>query len=990
VWYFLIAAAALAEVAAAETKFEVDILPRVPPMSPKQALESFEVSDGFRMELVAAEPLVADPVAMAFDESGRLYVVEMCDYSEQDQERLGKVRVLTDDDGDGRFDRSGVFIDRLSWPTAIACYNGGVFIGAAPNILFCKDTDGDGACDEQQVVFTGFGRSNVQGLVNSFHWGLDHRIHGATSSVGGEITRPGAGAPPVVLRGRDFAFDPRTLTMEATTGGGQHGMSFNRWGDRFVCSNSDHLQAIVFEERYLARNPYQSVASARRSIAADGPQATVYRLSPVEAWRIARTKLRVAGLVPGPIEGGGTPAGYFTSATGVTIYQGGLWGQDAGEWAIVADVGSNLIHRKRLNPDGVTYRGERVDEATEFVRSRDIWFRPVQFAIGPEGALYVADMYREVIEHPASLPAELKQQLDLTSGRDRGRIYRIVPVNFRQAKPAPLVGVSTVDLVRLLDNANGWRRLTALRLLYERQDVAAAPALRDQYSKCRHPESRIAVLHALDGGQALTAADIVRALADPHPQVRRHAVQLAEPMLNSSSVVRDQVFALVDDRNPVVQFQLALSLGECGDPRVAACLAEILVHNSASEDIVAAALTSVRECAGAVLKELLAQRKWAASRRARPVLSALVFQVVKQGREADLSVLLDAFAPSKAALPSEVVAALLQAVSRVPMDAHLVANTPQQAELHEWRRAAAERLVQDARRVLETADATLDQRLTAIEKLAFDRFDRQRDMLEPLLSPQEPAAIHAAVLTALAAYDSPQVAEMVLAHWDEWTPNERVQVTQLLLRRKPWALALLQHISAAGAPTSALDPSHWAQLMNYPADDVSTLARKLHGQNISSDRRQVFQDYREVLEMVGDPVAGKIVFEKQCASCHELDGTGAAVGPNLAAMASRGRESLLFNVLVPNGEVDAKNHEYVLLTADGQFVTGLIAGETSTAVTLRGADNKTTTLLRVDIEEMRDTGKSLMPEGFEKLIDQRAMADLLTYLEQAAAKGTSR
>ena len=157
------------------------MLSRVPAKSPEEALASFEVADGFRMELAAAEPLVADPVAMAFDERGQLYVVEMCDYSEQDKERLGKVHVLTDDDGDGRFDRSHVFVDRLSWPTAIACYDGGVFIGASPDILYCKDTDGDGVCDEQKVVYTGFGRSNVQGLLNSFQWGLDHRIYGATT-----------------------------------------------------------------------------------------------------------------------------------------------------------------------------------------------------------------------------------------------------------------------------------------------------------------------------------------------------------------------------------------------------------------------------------------------------------------------------------------------------------------------------------------------------------------------------------------------------------------------------------------------------------------------------------------------------------------------------------------------------------------------------------------------------------------------------------------
>ena len=368
-----------AEVPGAEVKLE-----RVPPMSPAESLANTEVADGFRMELVASEPDVVSPVAMAFDEAGRLFVVEMIDYSEKDKEHLGRIRLLTDKDGDGRYETSQVFAEKLSWPTAICCYDGGVFIGDAPDILYCKDTDGDGKADVRQVIYTGFGRSNVQGLLNTFLWGLDGNIYGQTSSSGAKVTQPEKADAPIDLNGHDFCFDPKTLELTAITGGGQHGMSFNRWGDRFVCQNSDHLQAIVFEERYLERNPYQSVVSARRSIASDGPQAAVFRISPVEAWREARTKLRVAGLVPGPVEGGGRAAGYFTGSTGVTVYEGGLWPDNDEATVLISDVGSNLIHRKRLVAEGVTYRGDRIDDNAEFVRSKDIWFRPVQMSVGPE------------------------------------------------------------------------------------------------------------------------------------------------------------------------------------------------------------------------------------------------------------------------------------------------------------------------------------------------------------------------------------------------------------------------------------------------------------------------------------------------------------------------------------------------------------------------------------------------------------------------------
>lgn len=200
-----------AQTAATEEDYSSE-LPRIPGLSPAEALKSFSVLPGFRMDQVAAEPLVADPVAIDFDENGRLFVCEMVDYSEQDKEHLGQIRMLEDVDGDGHFDKMTVFADKLSWPTAVACANGGVFVAAAPDIYFCKDNDGDGKADETRVVFTGFSRANVQGLLNSLQWGLDNRLHGASSTSGGEI-RPGDDpkAKPIPVRGRDFAIDTRTM-----------------------------------------------------------------------------------------------------------------------------------------------------------------------------------------------------------------------------------------------------------------------------------------------------------------------------------------------------------------------------------------------------------------------------------------------------------------------------------------------------------------------------------------------------------------------------------------------------------------------------------------------------------------------------------------------------------------------------------------------------------------------------------------------------------
>src|SRR5438105_11742986 len=226
----------------AEPEVSPSDLPRVPPTEPARALSTFKLRPGLRLELAAAEPLVVDPIAICFDEDSRLFVVEMRDYSERRDERLGRIRLLEDTDGDGHFDKSTVYADNLPWPTAVICWKGGVFVGSTPEILYLTDTNGDGVADTREVVFTGFGnameRLNVQQLLNSFSWGLDNRIHGATGGNAGLITTPSRPEEkPLELRGRDFSFDPRTLKIRAETGGAQYGLSFDDDGRKVVCSN---------------------------------------------------------------------------------------------------------------------------------------------------------------------------------------------------------------------------------------------------------------------------------------------------------------------------------------------------------------------------------------------------------------------------------------------------------------------------------------------------------------------------------------------------------------------------------------------------------------------------------------------------------------------------------------------------------------------------------------------------------------------------------
>jgi putative membrane-bound dehydrogenase-like protein len=953
-------------------------LPRIPPKEPGEALATFHVAPGFKLQQVAAEPLVTDPVAICFDENLRMFVCEMRGYSENKDDKVSRITCVEDTNGDGKFDTSDVFVDGLNWPTALFWWNGGLLVADAPDVFYFQDTDRDGKADERKVLYTGLGTSNVQGLVNSFQWSLGNRIYVSLSSVGADLKQGNADpAQATSFRGRDLSIEPHTWAVAAISGGAQHGLSMNDWGDRFLCSNSDHLQQVMYEDRYLGRNPYLAAPSPRRSIAADGPQADVFRTSPVEPWRIVRTRLRVQGIVPGIVEGGGRPAGYFTGATGATIYRGNAWPAEWRGLAVIGDVGSNLVHRKRLEAEGVGYVGRRIDEKSEFVSSSDNWFRPVQFANAPDGTLYILDMYREVIEHPASLPPLIKKHLDLTSGRDRGRIYRIVPAGFKQPKLTKLGDLKTAALVALLEHPNGWHRDTAARLLYERQDKSAASELALVASRSTSPLARMHALHALAGLDTLTAEMLLPRLADEHSRVREHAVALAEKLLDSAAI-RAKLAALTGDPDLRVRYQVAFSLGELPTSiQRNQALAAIAKRDAADGYVWIAVLSSLGEGAGEVLSLLAADPEFRSSKAAPELLGSLATQVGKQQRAEDVAETLKTLAilakENSPLLP--VIVQKLAAKDGSPLAEQVAAATGGKAE------AVMQALLTQAATAAGDEAAPLAKRVAAVEQLRLAKFAEQRELLFTLLGPSVPADLQAAVLRTLASYDAPEVAELALARLAGFSPRLKGQATDVLLSRPAWTLALLAAIEAGQISTGDLDPVRLKLLTEHREEAIRDRAAKLLAGSSTSKRADVVAAYKGTLEMKGDVARGKQAFAKTCAACHKVEGVGHEIGPNLAAMKARGPEAILLNVLDPNREVNPQYLSYALLTLDGRQLTGMISAETATSVTLKRADNANDTVLRIDIDQLKSTGLSLMPEGLEKQVDQQAMADLLEYFK---------
>lgn len=969
---------------AADPTVDPKELPRIPPVEAKDALSTFKIKTGFRLELVAAEPLVVDPIALSFDESGRMFVVEMRDYSERRNERLGRIRMLEDTNGDGRFDQSTIYADDLPWPTAVICSQGGVFVGCTPDIFYFKDTNGDGKADVREVAFTGFAagveRLNVQAMLNSFHWGLDNRIHGATSMSGGKVTSPKhPEAKPVELRGRDFSFAPRTLTMTSEAGGGQHGLSFDNWGRRFACNNSDHIRLFMYDDHYAARNPYYAMPSPLVSIAADGPAAEVYRISPNEPWRIVRTRWRVAGAVSGPVEGGGRVSGYFTGATGTTIYRGKAYPEDFQENAFIGDAGGNLVHRKKLHPDGVGLIARRPEDEqkVEFLASKDIWFRPVQFANAPDGTLYIADMYREVIEHPWSLPESIKKHLDLNSGHDRGRIYRIVPDNFKQPKRPQLGKASTKELVATLAHPNGWHRDTAARLLYERQDKAAVPALERLLEKSNEPLGRLHALYALDSLSALALNHVIKALDDSAAGVREHGVRLSEEFLSAEAVMtaalEKKLLSLASDPSPRVRYQLAFTLGEVKHPAKVQTLAEIIRRDPGSKWIQAAVLSSLADGAAEMFVGLAADPVVCDAADGQEFLRQLLGVVGTKNSAAEVAQVLD-FIEAKATATSVFlwVRALGDGLQRAGSS---LARADAQGKLKP--------ILSRARALLTDDKAAESTRSQAVELLGLSSYAEVGDGLVSLFYPNQSEAVQLAAIRTLARFTDPKTASALVQRWTLLTPRLRSEALVALLARPERVEALLGAIEQRTILPSELSSTQIKFLQSHRDQKLRERAAKLFGHKPSSERQNVMDTLLPALGLKGMPAKGQEVYLARCASCHRLAGQGYALGPDMASVKSSGKETMLLNILDPNREVQPSYLSYIVETKDGESLIGLIGSETPTSVTLRQANGVESVVLRSTIQSIKSQGQSIMPDGLEAGLTPQEIADLLEYIATA-------
>jgi putative membrane-bound dehydrogenase-like protein len=938
------------------------------PLSPQQSWAAIRVPDGLEVELIAAEPLVVDPVAIAFGPDGKLWVCEMHDYPSGIDGKYrpgGRIKLLQDTTGTGHYDKATIFLDNIPFPTGVTVWRKGVLVCAAPDILYAEDTNGDGKADVVKKLFSGFGTDNYQARVNSLCYGLDGWVYGSCGLFGGTIHSFKGGAP-VKLGNRDFRIKPDEGLLEPATGRTQQGRVRDDWGNWFGCDNTTLARHYPLPDHYLRRNPH--VAPPPPGVVLmDYPEPN--RLYPI---RPDVQMFKLSG-----------PPGQTTAACGIGVYRDELLGKQYTGNLFTCEPVNLLVHRLVLSPRGSTFSGKRApkEQHSEFLASTDTWFRPVQVTTGPDGCLYVVDMYRFVIEHPRWIPKEDLAKLDVRAGSTMGRIYRIRP---KGKVPRPILRLDKLEakgLVAALNSPNGPQRDLAHMMLLWRGDKSAGKWLEALVmDDGKRPDARMHALCLL-GSLGLLKRDsllVVSALQDTHPGVRRQALRLTEDRYSQTNGVLE---SMEQDPDPQVRLQLALSLGQWPEPQNSGpLLAQLALRKDADAFLKGAVLSSVNKAnVGEVLRGVL-------HHKAPP--PALVRQLVSTaaalGKTSAVAALLAVGnAPKDDHFPTTLMiatAGLLEALQRQASRDTLVPGALGNELVQERIKA----MLRGARSLLADGKAELADRLAAADLLGRLKDSQGKDAaaLARLLTPQSPPVLQAAAVTALGRIPDPRVPGLLTAAWRSGSPALQSQMTDVLLSRDAWLHHLLRSMEKKQVPASQITPAQRQRLLTHRDKEVRALAVKLFQGATSADRQKVLAAYRDVPSLTGSASRGKAVFLKTCAACHRLGDAGHAVGPDLATVANRTPEYLLIAILDPNREVDPRYIEYLAVTKAGRTLTGILASETATSITLRGQEGREETLLRRDVDELQTTGKSLMPEGLEKDMSRQDMADLLMFLRR--------
>lgn len=970
-------------------------------LTPTEALSAFELEPGFKIELLASEPLISSPVDMEIDEYGRLYVVEMPGYP-LDNSHTGRVRMLSDKDGDGQMDESVVFATDLTFPNGILRWKNGVIVTDAPYVLYLEDRDGDGRSDVRDTLLTGFSLSNPHVNVNNPVYGLDNWIYLAHlgsigtrkyakefGDKGSEVHFPeypdGPRLPPNA-NGHTVCFRPGQRKLEMTSSRTQFGHAFDRWGRHILTHNQNHIYHEVIGAAYLKRNPDLLISNASENISDHGNETEVFQITSHPDRQLF------------------TPMGMTTSSSGTTAYLGGIFPPPFDVNAVfVAESVSNLVHVDLLEDKGATFVAKRHRPSKEFLASKDSWCRPVNMYVGPDGALYVLDYYRRIIEHPEWMSDEAVAAGGLYDGHDKGRIYRITPEGAASAgwtKGLALGGESPVALVSHLSDKNIWWRLHAQRLLVDRSDASTVPALIKMAQNTSSPEGRLHALWTLEGMGSLSPELIMVALKDAQAGIRENAIKLAELHLADAGELASSLLALETDPDPKVRFQLLCTLGSIDTPGSAKVRESLLFSDLEDEWVQVAALSASSTQAATLLNTVL--------RRFEPGVAAygnLVRRLsagisASDGSEKVQQLLRKALMSKEEAWKSAMLNGLADGLKRRKDPVTLPPETQRKlidtffAHEDPSVRGSCLSLVNVTKidnvslqkQSMETAIAVAqnktlenERRIDALNFLPLGDVTPYAGVLKGLVVAQEHPGVQSAALQALANVPGTDVSNYVLEKWESLTPATREVALQTFLSDAERIRVLLDAIESGRVAVEAISWKRRVQLMNHGREELRNRAQAL----LTKDEgEEVNRKYEKALKLEGRSSGGALVYKQNCAQCHQLrGGRGVVFGPDLGTVHNWLSKDLMANILDPGMSIAPGFDLWEVTMTDGEKVQGMITSETSAAIMLRVSPGVENEINRQAIQSIRGLKMSLMP-GMAGQLNEQQMADLLVYLRE--------
>jgi putative membrane-bound dehydrogenase-like protein len=953
-----------------------------PPLSPDEAQRRFTLPAGFEIRLFAAEPEVVNPVAMTWDERGRLWVLELYEYplgAKEGEPPRDRIKILEDLDADGRADTVKVFADGLNLATGLALGDGGAYVGQAPHLLFLRDTDGDDRADERTVLLTGFGLEDRHELLNSFCWGPDgylYLTHGVfTHSKVVDPAKPGAEA--VVMNAALARFHPRTKKFEVFADGTSNpwGVDFDRFGNAFVSACViDHLFHLAPGGIYV-----RQAGSPTNPYAYD--------------------------LLPSIVDHRHHMAAY----AGVQVYQGDQFPAEHRGTILMGNIHDNAVHQDRLTPNGSSFKASFV---RDFVRANDGWFMPVSIQVGPDGAVWIMDWYDR---YPCYQNADADPE---GVDREYGRIWRVVYVGRQPGRPVPsrpdkamnLAAAEMPELVEWLAHPNVWHRRTAQRLLTERLSrlpIATPPRLVELLRQGATLEARLAALWTLHASDRLTEELLDEVARDPEPALRTWAARLTGERAQASEAPFARLLRLASDPHPSVRLAVAVAarqfvsgsltvdtppLTQPADVNTGQILATLAEQPGTGDDPLLPFMiwmaaepyvprdpkpafgwfldrgATAMPLSGQLLRKTM--RRLCDTRNASWLDDTVDFLMALPSQPADLVVAgLDGLIEGqqgKVLVPTRPTAALVAKLTSHP-DPRVVERGQRLGAL--WGDAAA------LTGLLQTAanpHAPESERIRAIQTLRQMKPDAVRDALVELLAQDIPVAVGVEAVRALAELGGDAVPDALLERWPRLAWPVRRATIEALASRRRWTFSLLDAVERGLIAASEVPTVIVRSLTQSEDPRLRDRARAVIGRfrEPNADKLALIAEKRRVV-LAGEPdlAAGHEVAKRTCLTCHKLHGEGAEVGPDLTGVGRSSLDALLANIIDPSQIIGAGYENVEIETKDGRSISGRLVENTDTRVRILSQGPKEDIIAKSDVASMRVSELSVMPEGLEQMPD---------------------